>query len=416
MRSWTTRLCCCAVAGVLVTAGLAACGSSSTNSGDTPSASSPGAATTQASSSNTPISILWIGDTTGPSKEYGSVELAGLKGAAAYYNSQGGVDGHRITVQAMSDNSDPSVAVSDLLKGVQSKPTMVWAGTNENDISALIPALARQDVLSESHNDGALQCATDATKTCPNEWTFGEPTADLPVETVANWMKSRHYSKVGILAEDDTNSTTETPYAQKWLKAAGIESEVVEFPPTATDITAELSELKGEGAQAVFFEGIGAASGYVLTDRAKLGWNAPVLEDLDGSSLDLTTLAPAADVKNTYETIFRVMSPADKSPGIQNLIKYSKPYGDVTSVPLDVAVCGWDAVVDLADAVKVSGGNLAVKSLDAAMLKLSPTDPERLYSQKLGYTNNDHEDTLGAPSDFEVVPAGPVVGGQVAAQ
>ena len=48
-----------------------------------------------ATSGRTPITILWIGDTTGPLKVYGNLQLAGVKGAADYFNHQGGIAGHR---------------------------------------------------------------------------------------------------------------------------------------------------------------------------------------------------------------------------------------------------------------------------------------------------------------------------------
>ena len=51
---------------------------------------------TAAVSGKKPITILWIGDTTGPLKVYGDVQLAGVKGAADYFDSRGGIQGHRV--------------------------------------------------------------------------------------------------------------------------------------------------------------------------------------------------------------------------------------------------------------------------------------------------------------------------------
>lgn len=95
------------------------------------------------------------------------------------------------------------------------------------------------------------------------------------------------------------------------------------------------------------------------------------------------------------------------------LLQNSKPYGDIGAVPLDVTSVGWDALVALNDAVKQAGGALGVKQLDAAMLHIPATDPLRTFSQRLGYTSSDHENVLADPTDFAIVPAGPVVNGQV---
>jgi hypothetical protein len=157
-----------------------------------------------------------------------------------------------------------------------------------------------------------------------------------------------------------------------------------------------------------------APAGYALTGRAKLGWNAPMIFDVAASSLDLTKLAPIADVKNNaYEDVFYEMNPKDPAPGIQHLLTYGKQFGGVAAVPLDVASTGWDEVVALDEAVKEDGGSLAVKNLDAAMLKISPTDPNRTFTLKLAWSPSDHENVDAQAADFAVVPAGPVINGQV---
>ena len=169
-------------------------------------------------------------------------------------------------------------------------------------------------------------------------------------------------------------------------------------PPTAVDLTPEMSQLKSDGVQAVYGEVFLQPSGYALLARAKLGWNAPIVFDLAGSSLDLTKLAPIADVKNqTYEDIFYEMDPKDPSAGIPALRQYVTPYDNDPDQPLDTFSVGWDQVVALNDAVKVAGGATSVSALDAAMLKLPATDPLRTYSLKLGFTANDHENVLGSP-------------------
>jgi ABC-type branched-subunit amino acid transport system substrate-binding protein len=347
-------------------------------------------------------------------KLYGDDQLVGLEGAVAYYNAHGGIDGHHVTVKHVSDNGDPTTGVSVLLQQLESgsPPTMVWAGSVAVDNSALIPVLAKKKQFAIALGDGNNQCLKNSTVTCPNEWTLADPYSTSLV-SAASWMKSKGFKKVGILQETDTQSEAETPFIEQALTREGIPHTIATFPSSVTGLTPELQALKASGATAVFFEGIGAPAGYALSGRAQLGWKVPLTFDVAGAAIDLTKLVPAADTKDAYEDIYREQSPADKSVGITNLLKYSKPYGNVTAVPLDVASTGWDAVVALNDAVKEDGGSLAVNDLDAAMLKLPPTDPERTFTTKLGYTTADHENVLASPKDYLVVPVGPVTGGQV---
>ena len=96
----------------------AGCGSSNSSS----SARSGGGSSGTKSSSNTPMTDLFIGDTSGPTKVIGTTHLAGLEAAAAYYNAQGGIDGHKITIHHYSDNNDSTTAVSDLVQYLSSNP------------------------------------------------------------------------------------------------------------------------------------------------------------------------------------------------------------------------------------------------------------------------------------------------------
>jgi branched-chain amino acid transport system substrate-binding protein len=409
-----------AVLACVLAAAAAGCGSSGSSSSSSTSSSSGAAAgagssaSSSASATKAPITILSIGDTTGPTKVIGVTHLDGLEAAAAYYNAHGGIDGHKVIVHHFSDNGDSTTAVSVLVQQLDSgTPTMIDAGSEGGDAAALIPVIAKHNVFAVALNDGTHQCLTNSQTACPNEWTL----ADYSIEDeypVASWFKAHGIKKVGILEEQIDFTETETPGIEKALKQDGIAYTVANFPATAVDLTPQVQQLKAAGAQGVFTEALVAPAGYALVGRAKLGWKVPMIFDVAASSLDLTKLAPVADVKNkTYEDIFYEMDPKDPSPGIPALLKYSKPFGNITVVPLDVASTGWDEVVALADAVKVAGGATDVNSLDAAMMKIPPTDPLRTFSRKLGFSAADHENVLGAPNDYEIVPAGPVVNGQV---
>ena len=67
---------------------ISACGSSG---GGSSSSSSGGAAAT----SSSPVNVLAIVDTTGPTKAFGSQQLAGIQAAAKYYNDHGGMAGRQ---------------------------------------------------------------------------------------------------------------------------------------------------------------------------------------------------------------------------------------------------------------------------------------------------------------------------------
>ena len=407
-----TRSVAVAVTACALAIAVGGCGSSSSKG----SSSSSGGGTSAKTASKAPITVLSIGDTSGPTKIIGQTHYEGLEAAAAYYNSHGGIGGHHVVIHHVNDNGVATSAVSGLIQQLSSgsAPTMIDAGAEAGDSAALIPVIAKRSLFAMALNDGTHQCQTNASVTCPNEFTLAAPSQDQQV-TVANWLKQKGIKKVGILVEAIDFAQTETPSFVTALNQAGIAHTAVKFPSTSIDVTPELQQLKASGAQAVYVEALAAPAGEAFKARATLSWNVPLVFDIASASLDLTKLAPVADDKNAYEDIFDEQSPKDRSPGIPTLLKYSKPFGNITVVPLDVASTGWDELVALNAAVKEAGGSLKVKDLDAAMLKLPPTDPNRTFSLKLGWTAKDHENVRATPKDFVVVPVGAVVNGQVQA-
>lgn len=395
---------------VALTLAVAACGSSSSKT----ASSSGGSNASSTATSKSPITVLAIGDTTGVTKVNGITQLAGIDGAAAYLNAHGGIDGHHVNVAHVSDNGDPTTAVSVLVQYLSSHPApaMVSAGNEGGDAAGLIPVLAKKKVFAMALNDGNSQCLTDSQVTCPNEWTEGAPGIDY-MYAVASFFKAHGVKKVGILEEQIDFTENETPDIEKALKEQGLSYSVAEFPATALDLTPEVSALKGAGATGVFNEALLAPAGYALEARAKLNWSAPMVFDIAASSADLTKLAPASDIKNAYEDIFWCMDPKQSNAAVAALLQYIKPFNPSPEITLDTEADGWDELFTLDDAVKAAGGSLNVNALDAAMLKLPPSDPMRLFSHKLGFTSTDHENVLASASDFSIVPAGPLKNGQV---
>jgi branched-chain amino acid transport system substrate-binding protein len=410
----------------LLAATAVGCGSSkhstaSNASGSaTSNASAPASTASTGSASNgtaakSPLTILTISGTTGPAMATGVGHYEGVQAAVAYYNAHGGIDGHKLILHDLNDNSDPSTAVSDLLKYLSENPApvMVDAGSEAGDAAALIPVLAKHNQFAVALNDGADQCQSHAQTTCPNEFTLASSSI-YPQTPPAQWFKEHGIKHVGIAEEQIDFSQSETPTFEAALKKAGISYSVASFPATALNLTPQLSQLKSDGADGVFVEALEAPAGYALAARAKLAWNTPMIFDIAASSLALTKLAPLSEVKNqAYVDVFGEMDPTDSAPGVQNLITYGKKFGFTGDLPLDTLGSGWDGVVLLAEAIKAAGGKTDTASLDAAVMKMSPTDPNRTFSHKLCFSASDHENVCGAADDFHIIPAGPIINGQV---
>ena len=199
-----------------------------------------------------PFRILFIGDFSGPTKFYGALEYEGLETAAAYWNARGGIDGHRIELSKSDDAGNESFAVSNLLDYVSThpKPNWVYAGTLSNELSALIPVLKRENIFGGGLGDTSNICA-NAPKYCPTAF-FEGPTEQQDAAASAGYMEAHRFKRVGLLAESNADTQSETTLIAKDLKADGIPSDTETFPATAVSVTPEMDALKSDGDDAVF--------------------------------------------------------------------------------------------------------------------------------------------------------------------
>lgn len=399
-------------------ASIAGCGSSSSSSSSSSGASNAAATSSSSpaassSGSKSPVTILAVADTTGPTKAFGSQELIGIQAAAAYYNAHGGIAGHKVDVQPISDNGDPSTAASVTIKalsGSAGKDTMVYAGEEGTTVAALIPILKRFPVYAVALDDPGTACSKASA--CPNEFA-NLGSGDLAEIQAANWFKSKGYSDVGILEDQIAFTQTETPVITGALAKNGAKTTKVSFPATAVDVTSEMSQLKAAGVKAVFAEALGPAAGYVLKARASLGWKVPVVFDIAGSALDITTLVPNADTSNAYTTVCPCQDPAVKSPGLDQLRKYA-PAGAIGPLPANLAGNGWDAVV-LFDHALTQAGSTSATALTKATESLNAagqSDPLYMVTNKKQFSSSNHQNLGEAPSDYSILAVGPVKNGQ----
>jgi ABC-type branched-subunit amino acid transport system substrate-binding protein len=273
-----------------------------------------------------------------------------------------------------------------------------------------LPSVARNKLVSFSVNDGPNLFLSAASKNYPTSFET-QPPLNLPNKSVAAYFKSLGVKKVGILQEEAAVGTADTPNMVAALKAAGIPYTIATFPPTAINLTAEVSQLKSSGADAGYFEGFGPSVGYALKARTAVGWNVPFVTDLAASGVDLTTLVGPSDLKGVKLAAFGSEGPL--TTGIKTLIAQMKSFGTPGSTPINVAALAWDSQFVVANAAKQAGA-IDATSLSNALDQLKVTsDPMYTNYAKIAYTPNEHENVLGSPSDYLLINPGPVKGGRV---
>jgi ABC-type branched-subunit amino acid transport system substrate-binding protein len=293
-KNRTLRAAACSVASIAIAGTvLTACSSQSSSSSDSPSSSGSSA------SSGSPFRLLAVIDTSGAASIYGVQQLIALKGSVAYWNAHGGIGGRKVTLAYINGNSDPTTAETSLIQWIASngKPDMVWDGESGIDDAGIPPEIKRADVLAIGQ-DSANVCLSNASVTCPTNFV-PVPLSSVNMAATAAWMHQQGFKKVGLLAEEDGFSQSEVPVLKAALSKYGISTVEASFPPTAVDVTPEVTQLQAAGVNAIWGAALAAAAGYIATARANLGLvnKVPLAFDAGAAAQDLTKLVPAGAVR-----------------------------------------------------------------------------------------------------------------------
>lgn len=253
-------------------------------------ATSLGSSGVAGASTKSPYNILMIIGTSGPIAGQSAAEEEATRAAASLLNKTGGIDGHKIVVTAVNDNLDPTTALSELQQALSSsnKPNMVFAGTTSNETLAMLPTLTRDKILS-------MELAGSGVVDSPYQFALPNYLPDQAKALVAA-IKTQYPNakKIGIAITNDAFGTALLAAYEPAITAAGMTYVVQTFPDTATDVTPELQTLQAADPDVLIASGYGAIGGYILQDRANLGWTVPVVGDGAEGANNLPALVPAS--------------------------------------------------------------------------------------------------------------------------
>jgi branched-chain amino acid transport system substrate-binding protein len=374
---------------------LASCSSSSSSTTTTTSATGTTGATGTTLSA-TPFSVLAIVAETGVLAEINTAEMQGLKAAAAYVNANGGILGHKVVVTEVNDNLDPTTAASDLEQAISSGslPNLVFAGTTSNETLAMVPILNAHKLLS-------IQLTTSAQTIDPAKYPYAFTVAASTANesaTLAAAVKQEYPSAktVGILIGNDVNGTSLMNGEKAALEADGFQVVVQTYDPTTTiDMTPQLEALRADNPQVLVASGFGAVAGYILTGRAKIGWNVPVVGDASFSANPIASMVPKADLNGVVIATDKTsvyQPPSTWTPAFKTFVQYTTAQGANFSQGIGIYSLSWDVLI-LAKMAATQANSLGSTAMVSALQNLTqPAQPQYVSFPVEGYSPTLHSD------------------------
>jgi ABC-type branched-subunit amino acid transport system substrate-binding protein len=297
---------------------------------------------------------------------------------AAYFeeiNHQGGIYNRKLELKVAETGDTPAATSANLERLVTSGQVFALANIFSAGADVEIAALARGN---EVPLVGAITL-TPQTSAPVNRQVFyllpGVADQARALVAFAAQKLNDKTARVGIVSADDSLSRIGAAAVEEQSKRVGWPPPVRGASPLQGGMAATVAELKGKGAQAVFFFGAGASASGFLVEAEKAGWFPQVY--LLGAMTGGDILNAPAGFKEKIFLAFPTVPTDITGEGERNFRalaqKYQLPQGHVAA-----QLSAYAAAQLLVEALKRAGQDLSREKLITAL--------EGLYEYNTGLT------------------------------
>lgn len=246
---------------------------------------------------------------TGPASFLGDPELKTLQMYVDEINANGGVIGRQLELVHYDSGANPQKAVGFVKRLIQrDQVDVIVGGSASGETMAVIPEVEQAGVPFISLA-GAVQIVEPVKK-----WVFKTPHTDrMAIGKIYGDMKKRGISKVALISGDGGFDKSCRAQAQGLAGAYGMQIVGDEsYGAKDTDMTAQLTKLRGTDAQAMVNCGFGSGPAIVTKNVRQLGIDLPLYQSHGVASKKYIELA--GDAANGVRLPAAALLVADQLP------------------------------------------------------------------------------------------------------
>ena len=370
----------------------AACSSSSKNKTTTNTTAAGGSATT-AVSNGAPIKIAFMSIETGTfasPDRHNAIELA-----ISEINAKGGVMGHMLQYTAYDTGILPQTTVTAVTKAVSDHPTIMMGLSVSSGVAASGQIIKASGIPTFQYGSDNT---TDLSKLGVTNMFRLSNTAKIEANATAQYMLSQHPKTAGIWDDSDTNGVATTDSVTAQLTAAGVKVTRRHSPQGATDVTAQVIDMKG--LDIIETNGFPQTDALFVKALGQNGITTPNVLTYGDETIQAFNLAPQSALENAvYQS--NCDPDAVHSPEADAYVSaYKAKYGASVTQTATTVPQFYDAVYILAQAVKASGGDISPSALIGALNTMN-------YTGVCGNYKTDSEHNMGHTAWIVSLKGGP---------
>jgi len=300
-----------------------------------------------------PIRIGAIFSVTGPASFLGEPERNTAKMLEEQVNRDGGLLGRKVEIIVYDDEYDATKAVTAVDRLIKRDRVVAIVGpSGSGSTLAIVPKVEEAKI-------PLISCAAAKKIAEPvKRWVFKTPQNDaLAVKKIYQHAKSAGLSKIAILTASDAFGAAGRDELKELAVQAGmtIVSDEV-FGPKDTDMTAQLTRIKGTAAQAIIVWGTNPGPAVVARNRAQLKIGLPLYMSHGVASPKFIELAGPENAEGILLPAGRLIAEAQVPAGHPQkaiLAGYTKEYEARFKQPVSTfGGYAWDAIMLAAQAAK----------------------------------------------------------------
>jgi len=303
-------------------------------------------------------------DLSGPAAFIGTPTKLVAEMAVDKINKEGGVNGQPIELVIGDTEGDPAKAVNIAKKFIYKDKVAAIIGPTRTGTGMAVKKIIQDGQVPVFMTVGGDPVIMGGPKLGPFEWVFKSPQrSSVAVKRLYMYLKDKGLTKIALLTASDGFGKDGADWLTKLAPEFGIDIVAQEaFGPTDTDMTAQLTNAKNAGPQALVVWTIGPAGSIVSKNKAQLGIELPLFQCHglpDPKYIELAGKAAEGDrMPSTKLMVAGALPDADPQKQVikEFVTLYTDGYGFDKQFPINThSGYAWDAIMIVADAMKKAG-------------------------------------------------------------
>ncbi len=315
----------------------------------------------------TPIKVGAIVSLTGPYAGIGTPEKQVIEMEVKKLNDAGGINGRKVEVIYEDDATDEAKAVAAAAKLIeQDKVVAILGPSGTGQSMAIRGDLGRAGLPNVSMAGGSVLVDKPDKLQVTTAWTNR-----IVVPYTLEWLQKKGVKKVAVISSADGYGKDGLAVIQSEAPKYGITVVGSEtFNPGDTDMTAQLTKIKGSGAETILLWNAGKDAATVLKNAKDLGITTPIYGSHGNARKE--TITGAGDAAEGFEfAAGKVLMPETYGTDTEQY-KIAKDFIEryvaaYTDPPSTFAGHAFDAFNVLTNALKSTNGDTDPAKLQAAI-------------------------------------------------